>query len=66
MDAYARELLTEETIAGIVDLIPDAWLVPPAPSAGPAEHRQAYLEFLLGRLAASEVFVAEANRARSQ
>ena len=65
MDAYARELLTEETLAGIVALIPDDWLGLPAPAAAAEAHRRAYYETLAGRLDASAIFVAEALRARS-
>jgi hypothetical protein len=66
-DAGARALLTAEVIAGIVGLIPDVWLRGRAvPFADPAEHRRAYAEFLLSRLAASALFIAEANRVRAE
>jgi hypothetical protein len=66
-DAGARALLTAEVIASIVGLIPDVWLQGrTAPFADPAEHRRAYAEFLLNRLAASAIFLAEANRVRSE
>ena len=45
--------------------VPDAWLAGGAGSMGtPAEHRQAYVDYLLGRLAAPRPFIAEADRAR--
>jgi hypothetical protein len=66
-DAGAKMVLTAEVIAGIVDLIPDIWLRGrTVPFADPAEHRRAYAEFLLNRLAASTLFVAEANRVRAE
>ncbi len=63
-DAASREALRPELLRDIVDLVPDAWLGN-GPFAGPAEHRQAYLTYLVDRLAASAVFVDEAEHARS-
>ena len=66
-DAGAKMVLTAEVIAGIVELIPDIWLQGrTVPFTDPAEHRRAYAEFLLNRLAASTLFVAEANRVRAE
>ena len=66
-NASAKALLTAEIIAGIVGLIPDVWLQGrTVPFADPVEHRRAYAEFLLNRLAASALFVAEANRVRAE
>jgi hypothetical protein len=66
-DASARALLTAEAIMRIVGLIPDVWLQSrTAPFADPAEHRRAYVEFLLNRLATSALFVAEAIRVRTE
>ena len=64
-DTGAKTLLTAEVIAGIAELIPDVWLQGrTSPFADPAEHRRAYAEFQLNRLAASTLFVAAANRVR--
>ena len=66
-DTGAKALLTTEVIAAIVGLIPDVWLQGrTVPFADPAEHRRAYAEFLRSRLAASALFVAEANRVRAE
>ncbi len=64
LDAQLAARLTPAEIARIVALVPDAWLTG-GPFAGPAEHRQAYLTYLVDRLAASAVFVDEAEHARS-
>ena len=56
--------LTFDIIAGIVDLVPDAWL---QDSAAPGEHgsyRAAYRHYLTDRLASPRPFVEEAVRAR--
>jgi hypothetical protein len=58
--------LGEPVIARAVDDVPDAWLDGEPPFRTAAEHRAAYLRHLVARLAASQVFVEEAERARSQ
>jgi hypothetical protein len=65
-DAEARARLAPEILADVVAAIPGDWLDPAAPFAGPDEQRQAYLEFLTGRLEASDIFVAEANHVRAE
>jgi hypothetical protein len=65
-DEQAKARLAPERIAEIVSAIPDAWLDPAAPFATPAEQRHAYRDFLVDRLGASGIFVAEANRVRDQ
>lgn len=62
-DAELRPRLTPEVIEGIVQLVPDAWLVEPG-SRSPAEQRAAYVQFLTARVAASDTFTAEADHAR--
>jgi hypothetical protein len=57
-------LLNEERINNIVDLIPDEWLVGELYFHTVAEHRQAYKDYLLQRVAHSEIFVKEAQHAR--
>jgi hypothetical protein len=47
-------------------LIPDAWLVDDSSFGGSGQYRNAYIEYLLSRLAASQVFLEEAINARSQ
>jgi hypothetical protein len=43
-------LITADTIHSIVELIPDAWLVGDSPFRGSAQHRGAYMQYLLSRL----------------
>jgi hypothetical protein len=61
-DAAARVVLTPERLQAIIDLVPESWLTEPDQS--PAEQREAYVQFLSARLAASELFVEEAQHAR--
>jgi hypothetical protein len=63
-DAAGRVRLTPDILQSIVDLIPDAWLTG-SPFGTPLEHRRAYLTYLVDRLAASAIFVDEAQHARS-
>ena len=65
VDAEARALLTPARLQAIVALIPEAWLTADAPFASVAAHRQAYVQFLELRLAASEIFVNAAQDARN-
>ncbi|MEK6285132.1 MAG: HipA family kinase [Acidobacteriota bacterium] len=70
VDSKMTERTTPDIICGIVELIPDAWLaaesqVSDSPFGGSAEHRDAYIEYLLSRLEAPHVFLEEAIRARS-
>ncbi len=65
-DVALRARLTPDTISPIIDLIPDSWLGQESSFANHAEHRAAYLAFLLNRLAASTIFVEEALRARAK
>src|SRR5262245_1762897 len=70
---WARELravapsmiaaLDERTLHAIVSAVPDAWLSGDPSLPEPAAQRDAYLEFLAERLAASDHFVEEAERA---
>lgn len=65
VDAEMRKLLTPDTFAGIVQLIPESWLQEDPGFAGKAAQREAYLNYFDVRLRSSEVFVEEAMRARS-
>jgi hypothetical protein len=64
VDATMTERLTPDIIAGIVDLIPDAWLEDGASEGEAARYRAAYRTFLLDRLASPRAFVEEVVRAR--
>ena len=64
------ERITPDIIGAIVKLVPDTWLAVESqagssPFGGTAETREAYAEYLLSRLDASNVFLEEAIRARS-
>jgi hypothetical protein len=65
-DAISRTRLTPGVIRQVVELIPDRWLDGEPQFASNAEHRQAYVDFMLSRLEASEAFVEEARNARTQ
>jgi hypothetical protein len=62
VDATFRNILTNERITSVVSLIPDEWLMDD--SNEPENKRNVYKRFLETRLAASAIFVKEANNAR--
>jgi hypothetical protein len=57
--------LRPETIAAIVQLIPDGWLVEGSPFSDINQHRDAYSAYLMRRLEPPHIFLEEALRARS-
>jgi len=59
------KILTKELIRAIVALVPEDWLSADSPFSSPEEHRQAYAQFLETRVAHSEIFVKEAQHART-
>jgi hypothetical protein len=65
VDAKITEQLTSSIIEQIVQLIPDAWLGGDAPFVDSAQHREAYIEYLMRRLEAPRVFLEEAVRAQA-
>ena len=65
-DRLLKAQLSAITLQSIMDLVPDSWLGNNAEFADPTAHRAAYLEYLLDRLAHSQIFVEEALRARDQ
>jgi hypothetical protein len=65
VDKTLAERLTPEVIAGIVGLIPDAWLETDSPFKSTAESRQAYADYLLRRLEPPRDFLEEAERVRA-
>ena len=65
-DATLRQRISAAEIEAIVQAIPTAWLEQESTFASVAEHRQAYVTYLLRRLEASHVFVEEVARARAQ
>lgn len=64
VDTILKEILTPEVIQSIVNLIPDDWLLSEWKDETPDEVKQVYIQFLNTRIAASEVFVKEAQHAR--
>jgi hypothetical protein len=64
-DDRSRQLLTHDVIDNIIGQVPDEWLAGDAPFASPGEHRQAYTTYLNRRLAASNLFLQEAQNARA-
>ncbi|MHB1005453.1 MAG: HipA family kinase [Chloroflexota bacterium] len=62
-DAALRPLLSTAVLTAIIAGVPADWL--DGGEAGAAAARQTYVEFLRDRLAHSEVFVQEAERARA-
>lgn len=62
-DANLRPRLTPKVIGQIVDDIPEIWLNGESSFPGPAEHRAAYVTYLLRRLEAAPIFVQEAINA---
>lgn len=60
-----RQLLTPEKIRKIVNMIPTDWLATWATEETPEHIRDIYYGFLTKRLEASEIFVKEAEHARS-
>lgn len=65
VDESFRSILTNDLIHSIVSVIPDDWLLRDAPFETAEEHRQAYAKFLISRVSVSEVFVKEAQHART-
>jgi hypothetical protein len=64
IDPFLRTRLNEGVFAGILEHVPDDWLLPEPGIAGPQAKRQAYIEYLMQRLNAAALFVEEAIRAR--
>jgi hypothetical protein len=64
VDATLAASLTPDTIAGVIDLIPEAWLSDDPSQLEAARYRAAYRRYLLDRLTSPRLFVEEAVRAR--
>jgi hypothetical protein len=62
VDAAFKAILTEKRIRSIVNIVPAEWLTGEFESA--EEHREAYIQFLITRIANSNIFVKEAQHAR--
>jgi hypothetical protein len=64
VDGAFRAILTPERIRAIVNLVPEEWLTGQE-GVSAAERREVYVQFLTRRVASSEIFVKEAQQARS-
>jgi hypothetical protein len=62
----AQSRLSPEIIRAIVELVPAEWLETPLDADRPVGTRANYVDFLTRRLAAADVFVEEAERARTR
>jgi hypothetical protein len=58
------KILTPDLIRSIVGLVPEEWLLQETPFGTIEEHREAYSQFLITRVANSKVFVKHAQDAR--
>lgn len=65
-DAELAPQITPELLAALVAAVPESWLEGEGSFASVEEHRAAYVEYLLTRLAAPRLFVEEAADARAQ
>jgi len=64
IDRSYKGLFTREHIAAILDVVPDEWLVEEGRTLTAAEVRAVYVNFLVGRLAESEVFLKQIEHER--
>ena len=64
VDEECRQLLSEEKIKEIVEALPEDWLHWEGADEDPEEIREAYVQFLLLRLANTQIFINEAQNAR--
>jgi hypothetical protein len=64
VDTAFKAILTDELITSVVSLIPEEWLTDDSGQETAEERRQVYRQFLISRVANSEVFVKEAQNAR--
>lgn len=64
VDTEFKAILTSELIDSVVALIPEEWLLDESGQETAEERRQVYSQFLISRVANSEIFVKEAQNAR--
>jgi hypothetical protein len=64
-DRDLRTLLNRGVLAGVLDQVPDVWLLPEPELATPAAKRAAYVDYFMDRLEAASEFVEETIRARA-
>ena len=63
-DESMTKAITKELITKVVDFVPDEWLKEDSGFQTTAEHRHAYVEYLVRRVETPRPFVEEAIRAR--
>ncbi|EHQ28185.1 HipA family kinase [Mucilaginibacter paludis] len=64
VDREFKAILTPELIKGIVGIVPEEWLIKDSESETAEELREIYIQFLLTRMASSDIFIKEAQHAR--
>lgn len=64
IDEEFNSKFTTENISQILNIIPDEWLEEEGRDLSPEEVRNVYLEFLIGRLANSELFIKQIEHER--
>jgi len=65
VNAQTKELLSGAVLKSIVDLIPDDWLHWEDTDETPEQIREIYFKFLSTRLAHSDIFLKQAQDART-
>ena len=65
VDTKFRSVLSTNRIRSIVSLIPDEWLTSEPALESADELREVYVQFLMLRIASSEIFIKEAQHARA-
>jgi len=65
VDKDFKAILTNEVIRNITNLVPDEWLTDPSSEETAEERREVYYQFLVTRIAASQIFITEAQNARA-
>jgi hypothetical protein len=64
-DAFMQSVITPDLIRAITGMIPDLWLMTSDSEQSPEERRDIYARFLINRLAHADIFVNEAQHART-
>lgn len=64
--AFSRERISESAISAIMDNVPEDLLLDPAQDQDAASARTRYVELMLTRLSVTDLFEAEAERAREE